>query len=112
MWAAVVVTASCGVVLLGGGKVTSGTLLVATAFFLALPVRQHRIPRWVSVGLVCVVLALVVWNISTTELPPPSNAMVAGCADEVAFTYTPSGFKFLDQVTYIFSQFLAQAAPS
>jgi len=112
MWTGIVITGACGVVLLGGGKVMSGTLLIATAFILALSVRQHRLHRWVRVGLVCAVYGLVIWNISTTELPNSSNIMVAACSDESAFTYTPTGFRFLDQVTYIFGHFLAQAAPS
>ncbi len=112
MWTGIVITGLCGVVLLGGGKVMSGTLLVATAFILALPVRRHKLPLWARVGLICAVFAVVIWNISTTDLPDPSNAMVAGCTDEAAFAYTPTGFRFLDQLTLIFSHFLAQAAPS
>ncbi|THV40184.1 hypothetical protein [Glycomyces buryatensis] len=112
MWTGIVITGLCGVVLLGGGKVGSGTLLIATTFIMVLPVRQHKLPRWARVGLICAVFGVVIWNISTTDLPDPSNVMVAACGNEAADTYTPTGFKFWDQVTYIFSGFLAQAAPS
>ncbi|MEU5155995.1 hypothetical protein [Glycomyces sp. NPDC021274] len=112
MWTGIVVTGLCGIVLLGGGKVTAGTLLVATAFILALPVKRHRLPLWVRIALICVVFALVISNISTTEIPDPSHGMVMACGDEVADTYSPTGIKFLDQVSYIFAGFLAQAAPS
>ncbi|SDE53412.1 hypothetical protein [Glycomyces harbinensis] len=112
VWTGIVVIGLCGVVLLGGGKVMSGTLMVATAFILALPVKRHRLPRWVRVVLLGVVFAMVAWNISTTDLPDPSHMMVAGCVDESASTYTRTGITFLDQVLYIFSGFLAQAAPS
>lgn len=112
MWTGIVVTGLCGVALLGGGKVMSGTLLIATAFIMVRPIRQLKLPRWARIGLLCAVFAVVAWNISTTELPDPSNSMVTACGNEVADTYTPTGLKFLDQVTYIFSSFLAQAAPS
>ncbi|WP_112135824.1 hypothetical protein [Glycomyces dulcitolivorans] len=111
MWTGVAVIASCGVILLGGGKVVSGALMIATAFTLALTVKRRGFSWWARVGLVCVVLALVAANISTTEIPDPSMAMAAGCT-ETAFTATPTGFKFLDQVILIFNHFLAQAAPS
>lgn len=110
-WTGVALTAVCGVVLLGGGKVTSGTLLIATAFVMVLPVR-HRLPRAVRVALLCAVLAVVVVNVSTTELPGSADGMVAACGDEAASTFTPTGHRFLDQLRYILGNFLAQAAPS
>ncbi|MDA1361745.1 hypothetical protein O1R50_19105 [Glycomyces luteolus] len=112
MWTGIVITGLCGVVLLGGGKVQSGTLLTATAFILALPVKRHRLPLWARIGLICAVFGLVALNISTTELPGSANGMAAACGDEVADTYTPTGIEFVDQVSYIFAGFLAQAAPS
>lgn len=112
MWTGMVLTGLCGVVLLGGGKVGSGALLIATTFLMVRPVRRPQLPRWVRVGLIVAVFGVVISNISTTELPDPSNAMVMRCGDEHTDTYTSTGFKFLDQVTYIFSGFLAQAAPS
>jgi hypothetical protein len=111
MWTGIVVIGLCGVVLLGGGKVTSGTLMVTTAFLLVLPFGPRKLPRWLGVALLCAVFALVIWNISTTELPDPSRGMVA-CGNEVSELYSPTGIEFLDQVMYIFSGFLAQAAPS
>ncbi|MBB5804846.1 hypothetical protein F4560_004614 [Saccharothrix ecbatanensis] len=108
----IVLTGLCGVVLLGGGKVASGTLLIAMTFIMVLPVRRHKLPGWARAGLICAVFGAVIWNISTTELPDPSNRMVMACADESLNTYTPTGFKFLDQLNLIFSSFLAQAAPS
>ncbi len=112
MWTGIVFTGLCGVVLLGGGKVVSGTLLIATTFIMVLPVRRPKLPRWARVGLLCAVFGVVIWNISTTDLPTPSNQMVMSCANEHADTYTSTGFKFLDQVTYIFNSFLSQAEPS
>ena len=108
MWTGIVVTGLLGIVLLGGGKVQSGTLLIFTAFAMAVPVRRHRLPRWVRIVLVCAVYGLVMLNISTTELPDPSMVRCGEYAD----WYTPTGIEFLDQVQYIFSGFLAQAAPS
>jgi hypothetical protein len=112
MWAGIVFTGSCGVVLLGGGKVTSGTLLVATAFIMVISIGRRKLPLWVRIALICAVYVLVIWNISTTELPASSNGMVMSCVDEHADSFTPTGFEFWDQVRYIFSGFLAQAAPS
>ncbi|THV24524.1 hypothetical protein [Glycomyces paridis] len=111
-WTGIVAIGMCGVVLLGGGKVVSGTLLVATAFILALPVKRHRLPLWFRIALVFAVFALVAWNISTTDLPVQASGMVTTCGNEAADGFTPTGFKFWDQVRYIFNGFLAQAAPS
>lgn len=112
MWTGIVLTGMFGVVLLGGGKIVSGTLLIATAFVMALLVGRSKLPVWVRVVLLCAVFGLVIWNISTTELPDPSDPMAAACGDELAFAYEPSGFEFLDRVVHIFNGFLAQAAPS
>ncbi|ACQ80224.1 hypothetical protein Bcav_1969 [Beutenbergia cavernae DSM 12333] len=111
-WTGITLTGLCGVVLLGGGKVTSGFLLVATAFVMVLPVVRGKLPLWARIGLICAVFGVVMLNISTTELPGSSNGMVMACADESARTFTPTGFTFWDQVRYIFGSFLAQAAPS
>lgn len=110
MWTGIVLTGMCGVVLLGAGKVNSGTLLIAMTFLMVRPIKRYTLPRWVKVGLICVVFAVVMWNISTTDLPHASNMEI--CGGEEARTYTSTGFKFLDQVLYIFSGFLAQASPS
>jgi hypothetical protein len=112
MWTGIVLTGMCGVVLLGGGKIGSGILLITTAFVMALLVGRSKLPVWVRVMLLCVIFGLVIWNISTTEIPDPSDPIAMGCGDEFAFAYTPSGIKFLDQVVRIFNSFLAQAAPS
>jgi hypothetical protein len=111
MWTGIVLTGICGVVLLGGGKIVSGTLLITTAFVMALLVGRSKLPIWVRVMLLCAIYGLVIWNISTTEIPDPSDPIAVGCGDELAFAYTPSGIKFLDQVAHIFNGFLAQAAP-
>jgi hypothetical protein len=112
MWTGIAVTGLCGVILLGGGKVQSGTLLIVMTFLMAMPGRQHRLPLWLRVGLICAVFGVVAWNISTTELPAPMNGMGMACGYETADFYSPTGIKFLDQVMYIFSGFVAQAAPS
>ncbi|GAA2273851.1 hypothetical protein GCM10009853_029650 [Glycomyces scopariae] len=106
-WTGIVLIGLLGVVLLGGGKVTSGTLLVATAFIAALPVRRHRLPLWVRIALICAVFALVAWNISTTDLPG-SGAMTC---TENSETFAPTGVKFIDQFLHIVNGFIAQAAP-
>ncbi|GAB6937699.1 hypothetical protein ACQP60_05820 [Isoptericola variabilis] len=110
-WAGIGVTGACGVVLLGGGKIWSGTLLIATTFLMVLPV-WRRVPRWARLALLVAVVALVVANISTTQLPGPSTGMVTRCGDEEAATFTPTGIRFLDQLRYILGSFLTQAAPS
>ncbi|GAB3764951.1 hypothetical protein [Microlunatus parietis] len=111
-WTGIVLTGLSGIVLLGGGKVTSGALLIATSFILVRPIRRLALPGWARAGLICAVFAVVIWNISTTELPNPSNDRAVSCARESAFAVTPTGFTFLDQVIYIVSTFVAQAAPS
>lgn len=112
MWTGIVLIGMCGVALLGGGKVMSGTLLIATSFAMTLPRMRRRIRPWGHAVLLCAVFGVVLWNISTTELPSSSNAMVVACTDGPAETYTHTGFKLLDQVTYIFGNFLSQASPS
>lgn len=112
MWTGIVVTALCGVVLLGGGKVVSGTLLIATAFIMVRPIRRLKLPLWARIGLLCAVYGLVALNISTTDLPLSSNGMVMACGSEAADGFTPTGIKFWDQVRWIFSSFLAQAESS
>lgn len=107
-WTGIVFTGLLGIVLLGGGKIQSGTLLVFTAFALAVPVRRRRLPLWVRIVLVCAVYGLVISNISTTELPDPSMTRCGEYAD----WYTPTGIEFVDQLQYIFSGFIAQAEPS
>ncbi|MGP4110351.1 hypothetical protein ACTWP5_05470 [Streptomyces sp. 4N509B] len=108
----IALTGLCGVVLLGAGKVQSGTLLIATTFVMVLPVRRPRLPRWARVGLLCAVFVMVAWNISTTDLPTPPNELVTSCPNEHTETYTKTGFTFLDQVIYLFRSFLSQAEPS
>lgn len=111
-WTGIVLTGLFGVVLLGAGKVASGTLLFATTFLMVLTVGRPRPPRWARVGLICAVFGFVIWNISTTDLPNSHNEMAMSCSNEHADTYTSTGFTFLDQVTYIFSSYLSQAAAS
>ncbi|NUQ91007.1 MAG: hypothetical protein HOQ43_21400 [Glycomyces artemisiae] len=112
MWTGIVLTGLCGIVLLGGGKIGSGSLLIVTAFTMALLVGRSPVPVWLRVVLICAVFALVIANISTTQIPDPSDPFAMGCGEELAFDYEPSGFKFLDQVVRIFNTFLAEAAPS
>ncbi|HEY1176349.1 MAG TPA: hypothetical protein VGF17_09335, partial [Phytomonospora sp.] len=51
MWTGIALTGACGVVLLGGGKIVSGTLLIITAFTMALLVGRDKIPIWARVVL-------------------------------------------------------------
>ncbi|GAA1680922.1 hypothetical protein GCM10009830_30020 [Glycomyces endophyticus] len=110
LWTGVAVTGLLGVVLLGGGKIQSGTLLILTAFALAQPAARRRLPLWLGVALVGVLYGLVAWNISTTELPDPSAGMMS--CEEHSEWYDPTGIRFVDQLMWILSGFTAQAAPS
>jgi hypothetical protein len=112
MWAGIALTGMCGVVLLGGGKIGSGILLIATTFIMALLVGRARLPIWVRVVVLCAVFGLVILNISTTEIPDPSDPIAMSCGEELAFDYQPSGVKLLDQAVRILNVFLAEAAPS
>lgn len=112
MWAGIALTGMCGIVLLGGGKIGSGILLIATTFIMALLVGRSRLPIWVRVVLLCAVFGVVLLNISTTEIPDPSDPIAMSCGEELAFEYQPSGVKLLDQAVRIFNVFLAEAAPS
>ena len=112
MWTGIVLTGMCGVVLLGGGKITSGALLVTTAFVMALLVGRNKVHVWIRVVLLCAIFGLVGWNISTTELPGSTEGMVMVCGTERDEPRPSTGFKFLDQLIYIGDGFLSQAAPS
>lgn len=112
MWTGIVLTGMCGVVLLGGGKVISGTLLIVTTLVMVRPATRYKPPRWVSVVLICAVFGVVTWNISTTELPNDSFHSTVACESEGVNMFERTGYKFLDQVTRILGSFLAQAAPS
>ncbi|MER7557959.1 hypothetical protein ABTZ46_13520 [Nocardioides sp. NPDC126508] len=108
LWTGIVFTGLCGIVLLGGGKIVSGSTLVTLTFVMLLPA-WRRIPLWGRAGLICVLFALVCWNISTTEIPDPSNDMVTVCSTDEDVSVPSTGFKFLDQVMLIFNGFTAQA---
>ncbi|WP_199615063.1 hypothetical protein [Paenibacillus alkalitolerans] len=102
-WIGIILTGLCGVVLLGGDKVTSGILLIVTMIIMLLPIKQNKILCWVRLGFVCVMFCLVIWNISTTELPGDRFAKIQnGPPNE---TYS-TGFRFLDQLIHIFKGFL------
>lgn len=113
LWAGIVLTGVCGIVLLGGGKIVSGTMLVTLTFVMLLPA-WRRISIWVRVGLIVVLFGLVTWNISTTDLRPPSDetTMNGGCVDEGADIFPITGIKFVDQVGQIVGGFITQAEPS
>lgn len=112
MWAGIVFTGLCGIVLLGGGKIMSGTMLVTLTFVMLLPVWRRGVPLWARAGLICVLFGVVIWNISTTDLPAPSNDMKVACTTDERATSPSTGFKFLDQVTHIFNSFTSQAESS
>lgn len=112
VWAGVVFTGLCGIVLLGGGKITSGTMLVTLTFVMLLPFWRRTVPLWARAGLICVLFGVVIWNISTTDLPAPSNDMEVACTADQRVSTPSTGFKFLDQVTYIFNSFTSQAESS
>lgn len=114
-WTGVVLTALCGIVLLGGGKIVSGTLLIATAFLMVSPLWRHKTPRWARAGLLCSVFGLVIWNISTTDLPAESNVstgMVVASSPPHADTFPRTGVKLVDQAAFILAGFLDQAQSS
>lgn len=110
-WAGIVLTGLCGIVLLGGGKVMSGTMLTILTFFMLLPA-WRRVPLWGRAGLICFLFGVVIWNISTTDLPAPTNGNEMICTSEQPVTTPSTGIKFVDQVTYIFKGFMAQAESS
>ena len=110
-WTGIVLAGACGVVLLGGGKIGSGILLIATTFVMVLPA-WRRLPGWARASVLVAVLAVVAANVSTTPLPGSSTGLVTPCGDEAATTFTPTGIRFLDQLRYILDSFLTQAAPS
>jgi hypothetical protein len=60
-----------------------------------LPIGKSKLLKWGRLALVLVMLALVLWNISTTEYT------VFGYKD-----CYDTGIKFLDQILYIFDGFL------
>ncbi|GAA1695719.1 hypothetical protein GCM10009830_49560 [Glycomyces endophyticus] len=112
LWTGIVLLGMCGVVLLGGGKITSGILLIVVAFALVLTVGRRRLPLWGNVALtalVLVVLGLVAWNVSTTDLPPKGVEAAMACSEAV--DYPSTGVRLFDQAVYIFNGFAAQAAP-
>ncbi|MFI5622356.1 hypothetical protein ACIA03_02720 [Nocardioides sp. NPDC051685] len=112
IWTGVVLTALCGIVLLGGGKIVSGTLLIATTFLMVSPLWRHKTPRWARVGLLCLVFGLVIWNISTTDLPGDSDmstGMVTACPPPDVDIFARTGVRFVDQAAHILSAFLDQA---
>lgn len=112
IWTGIVLIGLCGIVLLGGGKIVSGTLLVITAFVMVLPIWRHTSLRWLMAVLTCAIFGLVIWNISTTDLPAPSDGMVVACTESAMEVPPSTGIKFFDQVAYIFSGFLSQAEGS
>lgn len=115
IWTGIVLTGVCGVVLLGGGKIISGMLLIATTFLMVSSLWRRRIPLWVRVALLCVVFGLVGWNISTTDLPAPvdvSTDMTTVCHAPHTDMFERTGVKFVDQMALILASFLDQAQPS
>lgn len=89
--AGVVLIGICVIVLLGANKITSSIVLTATAIIILLPIGARKWLTWCRVAFVLAAFAFVLWNISTTEYPP---------------MYYHTGFKFFDQLLYIFDVFL------
>lgn len=102
----IILTGLFGIIILGGDKVTSGILLIATMIFMLLPIKQSKILRLIRIGAVCVVFSLVLWNISATELPS-DNPIMGQPVDipKPIITYS-TGVKFFDQLIHIFNGFL------
>lgn len=103
IWIGIILTGLCGVVLFGGDKITSGIMLIVTMIIMILPIKQNKILRRVRIGFVCVVLCLVIWNISTTDLP--GDFPFIPSTGEVSDAYS-TGIRFLDQLIHIFKGFL------
>lgn len=89
--ATAVVISMCGVILLGANKIASGIVLAVTVVVILLPTSKSEWLQWCRLAFMVVAVAFVLWNISTTKLPP-------------RFLHT--GVKFFDQVLYIFDMFL------
>ncbi len=95
-----------GIVILIGDKVTSGTLLIASAVLLLLPLKEKKALWWLRAVWVCVLLAFVAWNISTTDLPRDNFFMpFPGTENSLSNRYA-TGVRFIDQLIHIFDGFL------
>ena len=114
-WIGIILTGIWGIVWLGGDKITSGTLLVIVTIVMILPISQNKTLHWLRIGFICIVFCLVIWNITTTELPgdhffrptpffrpDPSAANPSEITEEGYST----GIRFFDQVIHIFKGFL------
>lgn len=88
---AAVIIGMCVVVLLGANKIASSIVLTITAVVTLLPTSKSEWLQWCRLAFMCCAMAFVLWNISTTELPPQ---------------FSQTGVKFFDQVLYIFDVFL------
>jgi hypothetical protein len=93
--AAVVFIGMCVVILLSVNKITSSIVLTLTTIIIMLPIGKSKLLKWGRLVFVLVMFALILWNISTTEYK------VVGYKD-----CYDTGFKFFDQILYIFDGFL------
>jgi chromate transport protein ChrA len=78
------------VILLSANKITSSIALTIMAIVILLPFNNKRL-KLGRIIFVAVVSALVIWNISTTDLPR---------------NHYETGFRFFDQVIHIFQKFM------
>src|SRR5688572_16500698 len=83
---AVVVIGIAVLILLPANKIASSIVLTAMAIIILLPIDNPKW-RWARIALILAMLLFVLHNISTTEY---------------SIKYYHTGFKFLDQILYIF----------
>lgn len=102
-WAGAALMALCGVVMLGGDKITSGCVLLLTALLLLLPLKTKLLKR-LRLGFVCVVVCFVLWNISTTDLPTDHLFFSQDGVSPEDLYWT--GIRFVDQIIHIVRGFL------
>lgn len=88
--AAVAVIGICVVILFTVNKYTTSIALTVAAIVILLPIKSRPLMR-VRVVFVLIILALSIWNISTTDLPR---------------NHYETGFIFFDKVIHIFQGFL------
>ncbi len=92
--AAVVLIGACVAILLAANKIASSIVLTITAVVILLPTSKSQWAQWCRLAFMVAAFAFIMWNISTTEYPA---------------RYHNTGFKFFDQLQYIFDMFLENA---
>ena len=88
---AAVLIGICVVILLSVNKITSSIVLIAIVIVIFLPIGKSKALKWARVAFVLVSFVLILWNISTTELPKE---------------HIQTGCWFFDKVIHLFNGLL------